>query len=68
MKLQIQNGVVKKNKLKQYHSKVQLIITIYHISIFFKLDCEGGEYDIFTEENIDYLKNNVGYIVGEFHP
>ena len=34
---------------------------------FLKLDCEGGEYDIFTEENIDYLKNNVGYIVGEFH-
>ena len=37
-----------------------------HIN-FFKLDCEGGEYDIFTEENIDYLKNNVDYIVGEFH-
>ena len=34
---------------------------------FLKLDCEGGEYSIFTEENINYLKNNVGYIVGEFH-
>jgi FkbM family methyltransferase len=34
---------------------------------FLKLDCEGGEYSIFTEQNIDYLKNNVGYIVGEFH-
>ena len=37
-----------------------------HIN-FLKLDCEGGEYSIFTEENIDYLKNNVDYIVGEFH-
>ena len=34
---------------------------------FLKLDCEGGEYDIFTEKNIGYLKNNVSYITGEFH-
>tara|TARA_R110000803_G_scaffold31076_3_gene69661 strand:+ start:1543 stop:4185 length:2643 start_codon:yes stop_codon:yes gene_type:complete len=34
---------------------------------FLKLDCEGGEYHIFNSDNIDYLKNNVGYIVGEFH-
>jgi|TARA_B110000093_G_scaffold182511_1_gene229332 FkbM family methyltransferase len=34
---------------------------------FLKLDCEGGEYDIFTDENIDFLLNNVGCIVGEFH-
>ena len=34
---------------------------------YLKTDCEGGEYHIFTEENIKYLKNNVGYIVGEFH-
>jgi len=34
---------------------------------FLKLDCEGGEYNIFTEDNIDYLKNNVDYIAGEFH-
>ena len=37
-----------------------------HIN-FLKLDCEGGEYSIFTEDNLDYLKNNVDYIVGEFH-
>lgn len=34
---------------------------------FLKLDCEGGEYDIFTDNNIDYLINNVEHIVGEFH-
>ncbi len=34
---------------------------------YLKTDCEGGEYHIFTEEHIKYLKNNVGYIVGEFH-
>jgi hypothetical protein len=34
---------------------------------FIKTDCEGGEYDIFTEENLDYLINNVSYIAGEWH-
>ena len=35
--------------------------------MIFKIDCEGGEYLIFTEENVDYLKNNVKKIAGEFH-
>jgi len=34
---------------------------------FIKTDCEGGEYDIFTEENFSYIKNNVRKIVGEWH-
>lgn len=34
---------------------------------FLKLDCEGGEYDIFTDDNIDWIQNNVDYIVGEWH-
>jgi FkbM family methyltransferase len=34
---------------------------------FLKTDCEGGEYDIFNDENIDYIKNNVRKIVGEWH-
>lgn len=34
---------------------------------FLKLDCEGGEYDIFTKANENFLLNNVGVIVGEFH-
>jgi len=34
---------------------------------FLKTDCEGGEYDIFNDDNIDFLLNNVGCIVGEWH-
>lgn len=39
---------------------------IEHIN-FFKIDCEGGEYAIFNEENIDWIKQNVDYITGEWH-
>ena len=34
---------------------------------FLKMDCETGEYDIFTDENISWLVENVGCIVGEWH-
>jgi autotransporter strand-loop-strand O-heptosyltransferase len=34
---------------------------------FLKVDCEGGEYLIFTEENINWIKNNVKKIAGEWH-
>ena len=34
---------------------------------FLKTDCEGGEYDIFNDENFDYIKNNVKKIAGEWH-
>jgi FkbM family methyltransferase len=34
---------------------------------FLKLDCEGGEYDIFTDHSIHWLKGKVNTIVGEFH-
>ncbi len=34
---------------------------------FLKTDCEGGEFDIFTIENLDWIKNNVKKIVGEWH-
>lgn len=34
---------------------------------FLKIDCEGGEYDIFIDENIGYLKNNVKSIAMEIH-
>ena len=33
---------------------------------FIKTDCEGGEYDVFTEDNLEFLKN-VKKIVGEWH-
>jgi FkbM family methyltransferase len=34
---------------------------------FLKVDCEGGEYDIFTEKNRKFITENVGYIAGEWH-
>ena len=34
---------------------------------FIKTDCEGGEYYMFKEENMDFLLNNVRNIVGEIH-
>jgi FkbM family methyltransferase len=34
---------------------------------FLKVDCEGGEYSIFTQENFNWIKNNIFKISGEFH-
>jgi len=34
---------------------------------FLKTDCEGGEYDIFNEENSDFIFKNIKKIVGEWH-
>ena len=34
---------------------------------FLKVDCEGGEYDIFTDKNRDWIMANVMKIAGEFH-
>tara|TARA_R110002096_G_scaffold125235_2_gene270604 strand:- start:1028 stop:1717 length:690 start_codon:yes stop_codon:yes gene_type:complete len=34
---------------------------------FIKTDCEGGEYSLFTDDNMDFLLNDVNAIVGEFH-
>jgi FkbM family methyltransferase len=34
---------------------------------FIKTDCEGGEYDIFNDENLSWIKNNVKKVAGEFH-
>jgi FkbM family methyltransferase len=34
---------------------------------FLKIDCEGGEYDIFIEQNMNFLAHNVGHIAGELH-
>jgi FkbM family methyltransferase len=34
---------------------------------FMKIDCEGGEFDVFNSENLEWIKNNVKKIVGEWH-
>lgn len=46
----------------------QLIIDykIQHID-FLKVDCEGGELDLFQTINKDYLKNNINKIAMEYH-
>ena len=39
---------------------------IQHID-YMKVDCEGGEYNIFKEENMNFLLNNVKFIAMEIH-
>jgi hypothetical protein len=34
---------------------------------FLKIDCEGGEYSIFTPENYYFLTKNIAHISGEWH-
>ena len=34
---------------------------------FLKIDCEGGEYNIFKNENMDFLLNKVDFIAMEIH-
>jgi FkbM family methyltransferase len=45
------------------------IVSDYNIEKinFLKTDCEGGEYHVFNIENINWIKNNVKRIVGEWH-
>lgn len=40
--------------------------SISHVN-FMKIDCEGGEYNIFKDENMNFLKNNVDFIAMEVH-
>ena len=34
---------------------------------FLKTDCEGGEYNIFNDENTEWIKENIRHVAGEFH-
>jgi autotransporter strand-loop-strand O-heptosyltransferase len=45
------------------------LLNEYDIDVvnFLKLDCEGGEYDIFTKENVELIKNRVDKVAAEFH-
>jgi FkbM family methyltransferase len=54
---------------KLYSTTFSKVIEDYNIKKidFLKTDCESGEYDIFTIENLFWIKNNVRKIVGEWH-
>jgi len=52
-----------------YCTTFERVIEDYNIEKidFLKLDCEGGEYDIFSSKNLIWIKKNVRKIVGEWH-
>jgi len=54
---------------KMYSTTFKKVIEDYNIKQidFLKTDCEGGEYDIFTPENLIWIKKNIRKIVGEWH-
>jgi len=54
---------------KLYSTTFNQVIKDYNIKKidFLKTDCETGEYDIFTIENLFWIKNNVKKISGEWH-
>jgi FkbM family methyltransferase len=45
------------------------LLKLYNLNSidFLKVDCEGGEYDIFTEQNSEFILNNIKKITGEWH-
>jgi FkbM family methyltransferase len=47
-----------KNMIERY--------SIDHVN-YMKVDCEGGEYSIFKDENMEFLKNKVDFIAMEIH-
>lgn len=54
---------------KLYSTTFSKVIKDYNIEKidFLKTDCESGEYDIFTLENLFWIKSNVKKISGEWH-
>lgn len=54
---------------KMYSTTFMKVVSDYNIKKidFLKTDCETGEYDIFTNENIFWIKENVRKISGEWH-
>lgn len=54
---------------KLYSTTFNKVIKDYNIKQidFLKTDCESGEYDIFTLENLFWIKKNVKKISGEWH-
>jgi FkbM family methyltransferase len=68
------NSIVENDELFGGESKMEGITFKKFIGLFglnkidfIKTDCEGGEYHIFNDENMEFIKNNVKKIVGEWH-
>ena len=59
----------KTGNYKLYSTTFNKVIKDYNVTKidFLKTDCEAGEYDIFTLENLFWIKNNVRKISGEWH-
>jgi hypothetical protein len=68
------NSIVKSDMLFGGEDEMETItferfLNLYNVDKvdFIKTDCEGGEYDIFTQDNLEFLKHNVKKVVGEWH-
>ena len=68
------NSIVKSNMLFGGEDEMETLtferfLNLYNVDKvdFIKTDCEGGEYDIFTQDNLEFLKHNVKKVVGEWH-
>jgi autotransporter strand-loop-strand O-heptosyltransferase len=68
------NGIIESNQLFGGENFMEVItfgklLDLYNVDKidFLKLDCEGGEYDIFNSQNIDFITRNVKKISGEWH-
>ena len=68
------NGIVESDQLFGGESHMESmtfdkLVNLYGLNKidFLKTDCEGGEYEIFKQENISFIKQNIKKIAGEWH-
>ena len=68
------NGIVESDQLFGGESHMESmtfdkLVNLYGLNKidFLKTDCEGGEYEIFKQENISFIKENIKKIAGEWH-
>ena len=68
------NSIVKNDMLFGGEDEMETLtfnrfINLYNVDKidFIKTDCEGGEYDIFIEDNASFLRERVNKIALEYH-